>query len=247
LNLWLLGYADRGLSRINRAKAFALESGQKSASLSYAHYAATTLYWYLGDFKRAKESGEAAFALATELGDSFRAAVSEFVLGLLQCEAGDLELGLVAMRKGMSVLRATGAMGGIPLFLANLAMILGRVSQLDEALLTIDEAFGLIERTGDSFTEAEVHRLNGELLRAQNPLKAAQAEISFRTGIKIARRQKAKSWELRATTSLARLLRDTNRRDEARTMLAGIYNWFTEGFDTADLKDAKALLEELSA
>jgi predicted ATPase len=245
LNLWLLGYADRGLSRIKRAKAFALESGHRDA-LSYAHYAATALYLHLGDFKRLKESGEAALALATELGDSFRVAVSGFALGFLQCEDGDLELGLVAMREGMSVLRATGAMGGIPLFLTKLAMILGQVGQLDEALLTIDEAFGIIERAGDSFTEAEVHRLKGELLRAQDPSKAAQAENSFRTGIGIARRQKAKSWELRGTTSLARLLRDTNRRDEAHGMLAEIYGWFTEGFDTADLKNAKALLDELS-
>jgi predicted ATPase len=92
-----------------------------------------------------------------------------------------------------------------------------------------------------------VHRLKGELLRAQNPSKPAQAEDSFRTGIRIARRQKAKSWELRASVSLARLLRDTNRRDAARTILTEVYNWFTEGFDTADLKEAKALLDELSA
>ena len=92
-----------------------------------------------------------------------------------------------------------------------------------------------------------MHRLKGDLLLAQNYSNAKQAEQSFRDAIEVARRQKAKSWELRATTSLARLLRDTNRRDEARAMLAEIYNWFTEGFDTADLKDAKPLLEELSS
>ena len=91
-----------------------------------------------------------------------------------------------------------------------------------------------------------MHRLKGELLLAQDASNAARAEKSFRTAIEIARRQKAKSWELRATTSLARLLDKQGHRDEARAMLADIYNWFTEGFDTADLKDAKALLEELN-
>ena len=92
-----------------------------------------------------------------------------------------------------------------------------------------------------------MHRLKGELLLAQDPSNAAQAEQSFRTAIEISRKQEAKSWELRATTSLARMLAEQGKRDEARAMLAEIYNWFTEGFDTADLKDAKALLGELSS
>ena len=115
----------------------------------------------------------------------------------------------------------------------------------DEALRTIDEAFPLIERSGHRMYEAEVHRLKGELLLAQNASNTAQAEQSFRTAIAVARQQKAKSWELRATGSLARLLVKQGKRDEARAMLAEIYNWFTEGFDTADLEDAKALLDEL--
>jgi predicted ATPase len=101
----------------------------------------------------------------------------------------------------------------------------------------------LTQRTGSRSYEAELRRLKGELLLIGETGDAAQC---FRDAIEVARRQSAKSWELRATTSLARLLRDTGRRDEARTMLAEIYNWFTEGFDTLDLKDAKALLGELS-
>jgi predicted ATPase len=131
--------------------------------------------------------------------------------------------------------------------LALIAIALGRIGQFEEGVRTIEESFSLIERSGQLWYEAEVHRVKGELLLAKDASNAAQAEQSFRTAIEIAQKQKAKSWELRATTSLARLLRDTNRRDEARAMLAEIYNWFTEGFDTADLKDAKALLEELSA
>ena len=95
--------------------------------------------------------------------------------------------------------------------------------------------------------EAETHRLKGELLLKQNDSNTAEARTAFERAIEIARKQSAKSWELRATMSLARLLAKQGRRDEARTMLADIYSWFTEGFDTADLKDAKALLDELSA
>jgi predicted ATPase len=95
--------------------------------------------------------------------------------------------------------------------------------------------------------KAELHRLKGQLLSLQTPSNSEEAERWFRTAIEIARAQQAKSWELRATTSLARLLTSQNRRDEARGMLALIYNWFTEGFDTTDLKDAKAMLDELTA
>ena len=108
------------------------------------------------------------------------------------------------------------------------------------------KALAEIEETGARFFETEVHRPKGESLLAKGASNAVQAEQSFRTAIEVARSQKARSWELRATTSLARLLAKHNRCGEARQMLAEIYGWFTEGFDTADLKDAKALLDKLS-
>jgi predicted ATPase len=111
----------------------------------------------------------------------------------------------------------------------------------------VEEAFAFVARTGEQINSGWLNRVKGELLLLQNPSDTTEAERRFRTAIEIARRQSARSPELRATTSLARLLRDTNRCDEARKMLAAIYNWFTEGFDTADLKEAKALLGELSA
>jgi len=126
-----------------------------------------------------------------------------------------------------------------------IATVLGLMGRFEEGLRTIDKSLRVIERTGPRFNEAEAHRVKGELLMMQDASNAAQAEQSFRTAIEVARRQSAKSWELRATTSLARLLDKQGKRDEARAMLVEIYNWFTEGFDTADLKDAKALLEEL--
>jgi predicted ATPase len=110
----------------------------------------------------------------------------------------------------------------------------------------LEEGFASVAKTGEQLHSPWQHRVKGELLLAQNPSDVAEAEQCFRTAIEIARRQSARMAELRATTSLARLLDEQGRRNEARTMLADIYGWFTEGFDTADLRDAKALLDELS-
>ena len=116
---------------------------------------------------------------------------------------------------------------------------------IDEAITALDEALTCAE-TEEHYYEAELHRLRGELLLRRTDPDREGAERCFRRAIDIARRQSAKSWELRATTSLTRLLGKQGRRDEARAMLAEIYNWFSEGFDTTDLKDAKALLDQLS-
>jgi predicted ATPase len=127
-----------------------------------------------------------------------------------------------------------------------LADIYGKAGQTDGALNLVAQALSEKDKTGEGRYEAELHRLKGELLLSQDATNLEGAKESFRTAIEISQKQSAKSWELRATVSLARLLRDTNRRDEARTMLADIYDWFTEGFDTPDLKDAKSLLDELN-
>ena len=188
-----------------------------------------------------------ALALATETGTVTRRAFCEICLGWADAMAGDLDGGVARMRHHLSEHKAAGSELLSDHFLALIANALGRMGRFDEGLRTIDESFPIIERTGARFYEAEVHRLKGELLLAQHASNAAQAEQCFRTAIEISRRQKAKSWELRATTSLARLLAKQGKRDEARAMLADIYGWFTEGFDTADLKDAKALLDQLNA
>ena len=120
-----------------------------------------------------------------------------------------------------------------------------RAGRIEPALEMLNQYLAQLERSRHN--EAEVYRLKGEAILMRDSSAIAESEKAYRKAIEIAKGQSAKWWELRATTSLARLLRDTNRRDEARAMLAGIYNWFTEGFDTADLKDAKALLDELNA
>ena len=121
-----------------------------------------------------------------------------------------------------------------------------RAERYQEAMETVAAGREHTRSTGEHYAESEIERIAGDTLFLMGAENAAEAEQCMRRAIAIAAEQGAKSWELRATTSLARLLRDTNRRDEARAMLAGIYNWFTEGFDTADLKTAKALLDELS-
>ena len=119
--------------------------------------------------------------------------------------------------------------------------------RLDDGLSALTQALATADQQEERFYEAEIHRLKGELLLRQDDSNTAEAKTCFRRAIEIARKQSAKSLELRATMSLARLLDKQGYRDEARTILAQIYNWFTEGFDTADLKDAKALLDELIA
>jgi predicted ATPase len=121
-----------------------------------------------------------------------------------------------------------------------------RHGDLEEGLAVASEALAHAHSTGERYCASELNRLNGELLLRLGPSRQSAAESAFRTAIEVARAQQARWWELRATVSLARLLRDTGRRDEGRAMLAEIYGWFTEGFDTPDLKDAKALLDELN-
>jgi predicted ATPase len=143
-------------------------------------------------------------------------------------------------------LRASGSEYINDRCLTFIATAQGRAGQFEEGLRTLDESFPFVERTGQHYYEAELHRLKGDLLLGQDPSNTCAAEKSFHTAIEISRAQRAKSWELRATTSLARLLTKSNRHDEASALLPEIYHWFTEGFETADLKDAKAILDQLA-
>jgi predicted ATPase len=184
--------------------------------------------------------------LATEHGTASRRAIGELYLGWFDAVASDRPEGIARMQRALVDFRAAGSLNMASYFSSLIAQVQCLFGRYDEALVAIDEALAVVEETGQRAFEAEVHRTKGELLLAKDASNAVEAEQSFRTAIEIARRQKARGWELRATTSLARWLRDTNRRDEARRMLREIYNWFTEGFETADLKDAKMLLDELN-
>ena len=155
------------------------------------------------------------------------------------------EEGTEQMRRELATWQAAGIEVFRPWWLAFLAETYGRGGQAEDGLSVLAEALAIVEKTGECFYEAELYRLKGELLR-QTAKTKAEAEECFRKAITIARRQGTRSWELRAVTSLARLWRQQGKREEARQKLAEIYGWFTEGFDTKDLQEAKALLEQLT-
>jgi predicted ATPase len=153
--------------------------------------------------------------------------------------------GLAQMRQGMAAYLATGSGVFQPYYLAFLAEAHGKVGQAGEGLTMLAEALAAVHKTGERFYEAELYRLKGELLLARSAGDYTEAEACFRQALDIARQQQAKSLELRAAMSLSRLWQRQGKHDEAHQLLSELYGWFTEGFDTADLQEAKALLEEL--
>jgi predicted ATPase len=155
--------------------------------------------------------------------------------------------GIALIRDGLAATEATGNRSNTPLYLALLAEALAFAGKIEDALAALDDALAEAAVTGVRGRDAEIHRLRGELTGRLPYPDPAKAEDSYRTALAIAREQGTRGYELRAATSLARLWRDQGRRTEARDLLAPVYGWFTEGFDTADLKEAKALLEELAA
>jgi predicted ATPase len=135
----------------------------------------------------------------------------------------------------------------MPLWLSNLAGAYAKLDQFDDARRCIDEAITVVETTKEKWFEAEIHRIAGEVARMSSELHAAKAEAYFQRALAVARVQRAKSWELRAATSRARLRCDQGKRDAARDLLAEVYGWFNEGFDTPDPREAKALLDTLAS
>ena len=240
-NLWFMGYPERALQRVSVATAIAQEPGILADVLGFATY----IYEICRLPEQMRAHAEARLALANESGFLAGRALSEIYLGWADALAGDLESGIARMRRNTEELKAAGSEYIIDRCLSFIATALGRLKKFEGARRTVDEAFEFIEKSGQRFYEAELHRLRGELLWAEDMSNDNEAQECFHVAIDVARNQHAKSWELRATTSLARLMRDLNRHDEGRVPLKEIYGWFTEGFDTPDLKDARALLEEL--
>jgi adenylate cyclase len=244
--LVLLGYADQGLRVSLEAVAIARSlSRPNDLAISMSFLASTQLM--VGDHASALVLSETLIDLVkrnelTGLAGVFGNSTRGYVLAT----QGNIE-GVEQMEQSMAALRTANILSGRPWTLGRYAEALQIHHRPAESRSVMAEALEQAQSTGEGMFLAELHRLEGELALAQDSSNPTKAEQSFRTAIEIARRQEARWWELRATTSLARMLSDTERRDEARAMLSEIYNWFTEGFDTADLKDAKALLDELGA
>jgi predicted ATPase len=185
-------------------------------------------------------------AIASEHGFAQWAALGRILQGWADAQQCEATAGIALIREGLAAAEATGTRSSKPFYLALLAEALALAGKIEEALAALDNALATAVVSGARGWDAEIHRLRGELTsRLPNP-DPAKAEDSFRTALAIAREQGTRGYELRAATSLARLWREQGRRGEARDLLAPLYDSFTEGFDTADLKDAKRLLDELT-
>jgi tetratricopeptide (TPR) repeat protein len=192
-----------------------------------------------------KSHAEELLSISKEHGFPYYVSVALACRGSLLTELGQAQEGLTLIMRGLTEVRSAGALINTTLVFAQLAKAYAMLGRLVDGLNCLTEAAQIIERTDERIWEADVHRVRGDLLNAAND--RAAAEQSYRQALTIARRQSAKLFELRATTSMARLWRDQGKRDEARDLIAPVYGWFTEGFDTLDLKEAKALLDELAA
>jgi tetratricopeptide (TPR) repeat protein len=242
--LWLLGYPEQAVQRSNDALALA-QARENLFNLVNTLQLCIRLHRWRGERQIVEERLESSLALSTAYGFAMQAAMGKIAWGFVLTEHGD-SAGLALMHEGLTAYRATGSAVRQPWYLAELAEAHGKVGQAEEGLTVLTEALALVNDTNERWWEAELHRLKGELLIQQSSHNAAEAESCFQKAISIAQNQSAKSWELRAATSLARLWQSQGKQQEAYDLLAPVYGWFTEGFDTADLIDAKALLDELS-
>ena len=243
-SLWGLGYPDRAWTISREMLEMARRSPDPNV-LAQASCFEAIHNLVRGDGTAAQKHAEESMALTEERGLVSFLAMATTVNGAALIVQGRYEEGIAGMRRGISAWRATG---GTPQawYYSYLAIGLGGIGRLQEGLQVLEDGLASVAKTGEQLSNTSLHHFKGELLLAQSASDNAEAERCFRTAIEIARRQSARLAELRATTSLSRLLTKQDRRDEARTMLAEIYGWFTEGFDTRDLKDAKTLLDELS-
>lgn len=260
--LWLLGYSDQALQRSQEALTLARELSH-SDSFAFALQLASVLHQCRREEQATQEQAEALITLSNKLEFPYFVALGTILQGWALVGQGSGEEGIMQIRQGLAVHRATGAEVGRSRWLALLVEAYEKVGQAEEGLAVVAEALSTMDKTGERFYVAELYRLKGELtLQRQSKVTSRRSKVSspkllapsiqeveaesyFLKAIEVSQKQQAKSLELRATMSLARLWQQQGKRHEAREKLAAVYNWFTEGFDTKDLQEAKALLEEL--
>jgi predicted ATPase len=244
--LWLLGYPDQALQQSQKALTMAQELAHPF-SLTYALCFAAFGHQFRREAQATHMRAEALCALAGEQGIAFFLAFGTVLRGWVLAVQGQSDAGIVQMCEGMAACRTTGAEADRPYFLALVAEAYGRGRRYDEGLAMLEEALALVDQSEERYWEAEIHRLKGELLLARSAENQVEAEACWHKALEVARRQGAKSLELRAAMSLSRLWQRQGKRTEAYELLAPVYGWFTEGFDTTDLQEAKALLEGVIA
>jgi class 3 adenylate cyclase/predicted ATPase len=243
--LWQLGYPDAALADARRALQEARDIGATSSMFA--------LFWtnmtqvFCGNFATATQEHDELIALADEKVSLFWKAYCTSLRGCLLALTGKASDAVQTINAGIAACRSTGASFFAPLSLSYLAKAYAELGQFDDAWRCIADARGTVETTGERWCEAEVYHVNGEITLMSPKRDVAQAETHFQRALAVGRTQQAKSWELRAAVALARLWRDQGKVQQARELLAPVYGWFIEGFDTRDLKEAKALLDELAA
>jgi len=263
--LWFLGYPDQALERMSEALALVQEFSQ-SYSQAWALVPSAELYQHRREAPLTLERAEAAVTLATDLGFPPVLAMGTIMRGWALAEQGQGEEGILQIRQGITAWQTMGVELQRPYSHALLAEACGKERQIEEGLSVLAEALALVNKNGERWWEAELYRLYGELsLRMgeretgrtgeeekiahslDRPFSHSSPEECFQKAIEIARQQQAKSLELRASTSLARLWQQQGKQAEAHKLLSEVYNWFTEGFDTKDLQEARALLDSLES
>ena len=245
LSLWCQGYPDQASQKGQELIALAQELVHPFAQ-AYTLFASLWLSEFYQETHAALEQAEALVALSHERGFSYYLDWGQLSRGWALVEQGGGEAEVAPMQHALTALQTRGEGIFLPYGFSLLARAYLRVEQAEEGLTLVRRALATVDKTGECWNEAELYRLKGELLLQQSPDQLSEAEGCFRRAIEIAQKQSAKSWELRAATSLARLWQQQGKQAEARDVLAPVYEWFTEGFDTADLKDAKALLDTLN-
>jgi predicted ATPase len=248
--LWCIGYQDQALEESRKMLAVARQVGHPF-SLA-AGLALDSLFHLLRRDAAALEiRGKEVAALAEEKGFLFHSGVGFFKLGWVAAHQGRLEEGLVLLHRALELYQATGVRFTLTDLFGTIAEAYGMAGETEKGLEFMSQAFAEVERGGERYFEAELYRIKGELLlrKAEIHDQAAlekEAEACLRQSLAVARRQEAKSFELRTAVRLGRLLKKQNRGSEAKELLESIYGWFTEGFDQPDLKEAKSLIEELT-
>jgi predicted ATPase len=245
MTLWLLGYPEAARKDADEAVTQAREIGQAATSM-YALVITPFTYLHCGDYETANAQLADAIQLAEQKDAVFWKAWAMMQSGCVDVLSSKPADAIDKITSGIGLWRSTGSTLYLPLYLTYLARAFAAIGELDNARRCIGEAMTAMEATQENWIEAELNRAAGEIVLLGAQPDPARAELSYHRALAVARQQQAKSWELRAAMSLARLWRDQGKSQQARELLAPVYGWFTEGFDTRDLKEAKALLEELS-
>ena len=243
--LWVLGYPNAALEDVKHALDNAREIGQV-ATLMYALTNTSPVLVGCGSYELANAQLDELIALADEKGASYWKAIGMLFRGNLYALTGNASGAVQMITTGITAFRSTGARLHEPAWLSYLAIAHTILGEFDDARRRIGEAMTSVETRKEKLWEAEVNRTAGEIALLSPQMDAAKAQAYFERALAVARQQQAKSWELRAAMSLARLWRDQGKPQQAREPLGPVHGWFTEGFDTRDLKEAKALLEELT-